>query len=51
MNAKQNRVVNFLHNHLNNGDVTAMLRRTLIGVAVGIWLVFMLCVLLAWRMR
>ena len=48
MKAKSNRLSHILHRHFHNGDATAMLRRTLIAVAVGLWLIFMLCVLLAW---
>ena len=48
---EQNQIENIFHRHLNNGDVSAMLRRTLIMVAVVIWLAFALCVLLVWGLR
>ena len=51
MKAQRNRISHVLHRHLNNGDVTAMLRRTLITIAVIIWIVFALCVMIAWGLR
>lgn len=51
MKAQRNRLAHILHAHLHDGDVTAMLRRTLIAVAIIIWLAFAVCVLLAWGMR
>ena len=51
MKAIHNRLAHILHHRLNNGDVSLMLRRWLIAVAVGIGLVFTLCVMLAWGVR
>ena len=51
MKAKQNQVSRILHLHLNNGDVSAMLRRTLISVALGLWLACVLGALLAWGLK
>ena len=51
MKSKQNRISHILRAHLNGGDVSAMLKRTLIAVAVGLWLVFALCVMIAWGLR
>jgi len=42
---EQNQIENIFHRHLNNSDVFAMFRRTLITVAVVIWLVFASCIL------
>ena len=51
MKSKQNRISHILRAHLNGGDVSAMLKRTLITVAVGIWVAFMACILLVWGLR
>lgn len=48
MKTKFNRVNHVLRVRLHNGDVSAMLKRTLIAVAIIIWVVFMSCMLLAW---
>ena len=44
-------ISHILRAHLNSGDVSAMLKRTLIAVAVGLWLVFALCMMIAWGLR
>jgi len=51
MKSKLNRINHILHRHLHDGDVSAMLHRTLIAIAVGILLVFALCIALAWGLR
>jgi len=51
MKSQLNRVSHILHRHLNDGDVSAMLRRTLVAVAVGIWIAFALAVMIAWGLR
>ena len=51
MKAKQNRVSHILHRYLHDSDVSDMLRRTLIAIAVGIMAVFALCVMLVWGLR
>ena len=49
--ATRNRLVHVLHRRLNNGDVTAMFKRTLVAVAVGIMAAFALAVMIAWGLR
>ena len=51
MKAQRNRISHILHTHLHKGDVSAMLRRTLIAIAVGIMAVFGLAVMIAWGLR
>ncbi|MDO8303922.1 MAG: hypothetical protein Q7T18_11840 [Sedimentisphaerales bacterium] len=51
MKAQLHRVSHILHRHLNNDDVTATFKRTLIMIAVGIWLAFALCAMIAWGLR
>ncbi len=51
MKATRNRLTHILHRHLNDGDLTLMLRRFLIAVAVGLWLACVLGALLAWSLR
>lgn len=46
----RNRLTYVLRQHLNGGDVSAMLKRTLIVIAVGIWIAFAACVLLVWSL-
>lgn len=48
---KLNHISHILHAHLNDGNVTAMFKRTLIAVAVDIMAVFALCIMIAWGVR
>lgn len=51
MKTKYNQIINVLRNDLNGGDISYMLRRTLIAVAVGIWVACALAVLIAWGLK
>lgn len=51
MKSQLHRINHILHTYLHDGNVSAMLKRTLIAVAVGIWIVFVMCVLLVWGLR